>query len=179
MSTNSATKCPDHPQIKILEYRSFPLKLRKIHRQHTKMLFQLIKVILRVVSVVFILNLGSPMSDCSHSSRISGELIPSTSKSSTKNRHYRGGRIRSGPYEKYKDESGKIKVEEVHTTSGDRSSHFRLTLSPIRLLMLMGKIVKIPIADWLLYLPPLYINNGFGLSNFRWSIELLPVTILG
>jgi len=56
---------------------------------------------------------GSPMSDCSHSSRISGELIPSTSKPSTKNRHYRGGRIRSGPYEKYKDESGKIKVEEI------------------------------------------------------------------
>ena len=67
------------------------------------------------------------MSDCSHSSRISGELIPSTSKSSTKNRHYRSGRIRSGPYEKYKDESGKIKVEEVLTTSGDRSSHFRLS----------------------------------------------------
>merc|ERR1712235_176670 len=57
--------------------------------------------------------LGSPMSDCSHSSRISGELIPSTSKSTPKNRHYRGGRIRSGPYEKYKDESGKIKVEEI------------------------------------------------------------------
>ena len=49
MSINSATKCQDHPQIKILVYRSFPLKLRKIHRQHTKMLFQLIKVKLRVV----------------------------------------------------------------------------------------------------------------------------------
>ena len=72
----------------------------------------------REIFRVFIRNLGSPMSDCSHSSRISGELIPSTSKPSTKNRHYRGGRIRSGPYEKYKDESGKIKVEEVHTTSG-------------------------------------------------------------
>ena len=62
--------------------------------------------------------LGSPMSDCSHSSRISGELIPSTSKATQKNRPYRGGRIRSGPYEKYKDESGKIKVEEVSYTSG-------------------------------------------------------------
>ena len=50
MSINSATKCQDHPQIKILVYKSFPLKLRKIHRQHTKMLFQLIKVNLRVVS---------------------------------------------------------------------------------------------------------------------------------
>ena len=27
----------------------------------------------------------------------------------------------------------------------------------------MGMIVKIPIADWLLYLSQSYINNGFGL----------------
>ena len=87
------------------------------------------------------------MSDCSHSSRISGELIPSTSKSNTKNRHYRGGRIRSGPYEKYKDESGKIKVEEVSTTSGDRSSHFRLTLSPIPLLMLNNNSKDVKNSD--------------------------------
>ena len=30
---------------------------------------------------------------------------------------------------------------------------------------LMWKIVKIPIADWLPYPPPLYINIGFGLSK--------------
>jgi len=113
MSINSAIKCQDHPQIKILEYRSFPLKLRKIHRQHTKMLFQLIKVILRVVGQRGIYTEFRIPNEWFHSSRISGELIPSTSKSNTKNRHYRGGRIRSGPYEKYKDESGKIKVEEI------------------------------------------------------------------
>ena len=27
---------------------------------------------------------------------------------------------------------------------------------------LIWKIVKMPIADWLPYLPPLFINNGFG-----------------
>ena len=29
---------------------------------------------------------------------------------------------------------------------------------------LMWKVVKMPIADWLSYPPPLYINIGFGLS---------------
>ena len=29
----------------------------------------------------------------------------------------------------------------------------------------MSKVVKMPIADWLPYSPPLYINIGFGLSD--------------
>lgn len=59
---------------------------------------------------------GSPMSDISH---LSGESISfqkqpvKTLSKSGQSRSYRTSRIRSGPYEKYKDESGKIKVEEI------------------------------------------------------------------
>merc|ERR1712110_34464 len=58
----------------------------------------------------------SPMSDVSgdiSSHRSTPTSSNSRSNSQSKKSQYRSSRPRSGPYEKYKDESGKIKVDEI------------------------------------------------------------------
>ena len=42
----------------------------------------------------------------------------------------------------------------------------------------MWKIVKIPIADWLPYPPPLYINIGFGLRDSKSPAKIAIVSSL-